>query len=157
MKKQIAILACIILSACVGFAQTPEVRKKQYNLESGLAIRGYDPVAYFTMRKAVEGKKELSANYNGVTYHFASKANRDEFTQNPMRYEPQFGGWCAYAMGKKGEKVEVDPGTFKIVEGKLYLFYNKYFNNTLKSWNQDEARLKRQADKNWTQFVPQSL
>ncbi|OJV20547.1 MAG: YHS domain protein [Dyadobacter sp. 50-39] len=154
MKKQIALLALVVLSACAGFAQTPEVRKKQYNLESGLAIQGYDPVAYFTMQKAVEGKKEFSANYNGVTYHFTSKANRDEFTQHPMRYEPQFGGWCAYAMGKKGEKVEVDPETFKVVDGKLYLFYNKYFNNTLKSWNQDEARLKTQADNHWTKFVP---
>ena len=57
-------------------------------------------------------------------------------------------------MGKKGEKVEIDPETFKIVDAKLYLFYNKFFNNTLKSWNQDEARLKTQADRNWMKFVP---
>lgn len=154
MKNQTAILICIILSACAGFAQTPEVRRKQFNLESGLAIQGYDPVAYFTLHKAVEGKKEFSANYKGVTYLFASKADRDEFSKDPMHYEPQFGGWCAYAMGKKGEKVAVDPETFKVLDGKLYLFYNKYFNNTLKSWNQDEARLKTQADQNWTKFVP---
>lgn len=155
MKKQIALLACIIiLSVSAGFAQTTAMRQKQFNLESGLAIQGYDPVAYFTMHKAVEGKKEFSAAYNGVTYHFSSKTNRDEFTRNPKRYEPQFGGWCAYAMGKKGEKVEVDPETFKVLDGKLYLFYNKYFNNTLKSWNQDESHLKSQADKNWTKFVP---
>lgn len=155
MKKQIVILAWSILSAITGFAQTAEVRKKQYNLEaSGLAIEGYDPVAYFTMHKAVEGKKEFQAVYNGVMYYFSSKSSRDEFTRNPTRYEPQFGGWCAYAMGKNGEKVEVDPRTFKVLDGKLYLFYNKYFNNTLKSWNQDEGHLKMQADKNWTKFVP---
>ncbi|GAB3926472.1 YHS domain-containing (seleno)protein [Larkinella terrae] len=155
MKKQIAILYCIILSAGTSFAQTTEIRKKQYNLESsGLAIQGYDPVAYFTMHQAVEGKKDLVTSYNGVTYQFSSRANRDEFTRNPMRYEPQFGGWCAYAMGKKGEKVEVDPETFKVLDGKLYLFYNKYFKNTLNTWNQDEARLKAQADKNWTKFIP---
>ncbi|SEI55906.1 YHS domain-containing protein [Dyadobacter sp. SG02] len=155
MKRPITILLLLLLMAGTAFAQTPEARKKQYNLESsGLAIQGFDPVAYFTMNKAIEGKKEFSANYNGVDYRFASKQNKDEFARNPARYEPQFGGWCAYAMGKKGEKVEIDPETFKVLDGKLYLFYNKYFNNTLKSWNQDEARLKTQADRNWVKFVP---
>jgi YHS domain-containing protein len=155
MKRPINILLLLILLAGSVFAQTAETRKKQFNLESsGLAIRGYDPVAYFTMNKAIEGKKDLSANYNGVTYRFASKQSKDEFTRNPARYEPQFGGWCAYAMGKKGEKVEIDPETFKVLDGKLYLFYNKYFNNTLKSWNQDEARLKTEADHHWMKFVP---
>lgn len=155
MKRQFGILVFFVLLTGTAFAQTTEIRKKQYNLAaSGLAIQGYDPVAYFTLNKAMEGKKEFSANYSGVTYRFISKQNRDEFTRNPARYEPQFGGWCAFAMGKKGEKVEVDPETFKILDGKLYLFYNKYFNNTLKSWNQDEARLKTQADRNWMKFVP---
>ncbi|WP_090147718.1 YHS domain-containing (seleno)protein [Dyadobacter soli] len=155
MKKQITILALFFLSVSAAFAQGPEVRKKQYNLEnSGLAIQGYDPVAYFNVHKAMGGKKEFSATYEGVTYHFVSKQNKEEFTRNPARYEPQFGGWCAFAMGKKGEKVAVDPETFKVLDGKLYLFYNKYFNNTLKSWNQDEARLKSAADRNWMKFVP---
>lgn len=155
MKRPINILLLLLLIAGTTFAQNVEIRKKQYNLESsGLAIQGYDPVAYFTMNKAIEGKKDLSANYNGVTYRFGSKQNKDAFMRNPGRYEPQFGGWCAYAMGKKGEKVEIDPETFKIVDGKLYLFYNKFFNNTLKSWNQDEASLKTQADRNWMKFVP---
>lgn len=155
MKRPINILLLLLLIAGTTFAQNVEIRKKQYNLESsGLAIQGYDPVAYFTMNKAIEGKKDLSTNYNGVTYRFGSKQNKDAFMRNPGRYEPQFGGWCAYAMGKKGEKVEIDPETFKIVDGKLYLFYNKFFNNTLKSWNQDEASLKTQADRNWMKFVP---
>ncbi|MGG7664413.1 YHS domain-containing (seleno)protein [Dyadobacter sp. BHUBP1] len=155
MKRPINILLLLLLIAGTTFAQNVEIRKKQYNLESsGLAIQGYDPVAYFTMNKAIEGKKDLSANYNGVTYRFGSKQNKDAFMRNPGRYEPQFGGWCAYAMGKKGEKVEIDPETFKIVDGKLYLFYNKFLNNTLKSWNQDEASLKTQADRNWMKFVP---
>ncbi|MCF0061765.1 YHS domain protein [Dyadobacter chenwenxiniae] len=155
MKKQISIFLLLALGLGQAFAQTVEIRKKQFNLEgSGLAIQGYDPVAYFTMNKALEGKKEFSTNFNGTVYRFMSKQNRDEFAGNPARYEPQYGGWCAFAMGKKGEKVEVDPETFKVIDGKLYLFYNKYFNNTLKSWNQDEARLKAQANKNWSKFVP---
>jgi YHS domain-containing protein len=154
MKRQINILLLLLLLAGTAFAQTSETRQKQYNLgSSGLAIQGYDPVAYFLSNKAIEGKKDFSASYNGVTYRFASKQNKDEFTRNPARYEPQFGGWCAFAMGKKGEKVEIDPETFKILDGKLYLFYNKYFNNTLKSWNQNEPRLQTQADHNWMKFV----
>jgi YHS domain-containing protein len=155
MKRPINILLLLLLLAGTALGQSPETRRKQYNLESsGLAIQGYDPVAYFTMNKAIEGKKDFSASYNGVTYRFASKQNKDEFARNPARYEPQFGGWCAFAMGKKGEKVEIDPGTFKVVDGKLYLFYNKFFNNTLKSWNLDEGRLKTQADRNWMKFIP---
>ena len=75
--------------------------------------------------------------------------------KNPLNYEPQYGGWCAYAMGKDGSKVEVDPETFKIIDGKLYLYYNKFFNNTLKSWNKDETNLKSRADLNWKKFYHQ--
>jgi YHS domain-containing protein len=116
---------------------------------SGVAVGGYDPVAYFTSGKPVEGNKEYSLTLDGAVYRFASASNRDLFKASPAKYQPQYGGWCAYAMGAKGEKVDVDPETYKIVDGKLYLFYNKYFNNTLKSWNKDEAGLKAKADVNW--------
>lgn len=135
-------------------AQSPTVSKKEFNLDaSGVAIQGYDPVAYFTSGKPVDGKKEITLQYQGATYWFATAADRDAFKADPRKYEPQYGGWCAYAMGAKGEKVEVDPGTFKIVDGKLYLFYNKFFNNTLKSWNKDENHLKANADRNWMKFT----
>jgi hypothetical protein len=91
--------------------------------------------------------------YDGVNYRFASEQNRQLFKASPSKYEPQYGGWCAYAMGANGEKVEVDPETFKIIDGKLYLFYNKLFNNTLTTWNKNEATLKQKADKNWLRFV----
>ena len=64
-------------------------------------------------------------------------------------YEPQYGGWCAYAMGTSGEKVKVDPETFKIIDGRLFLFYNAFFNNTLNSWNKDEKNYHTKADQNW--------
>ena len=88
-----------------------------------------------------------------MTYNFASASDKDAFVKNPAGYEPQYGGWCAYAMGATGEKVEVDPETFKIIDGKLYLFYNAYFNNTLKTWNKDETNLKKKADTNWKKAV----
>lgn len=142
--------ALIVLSAVTSFAQdATALRKKNYNLTDGIGIKGYDPVAYFTENKAVKGSKEFAVSNEGITYYFSSAANKEEFKKNPSKYEPQYGGWCAYAMGKDGTKVEVDPGTFKIINGKLFLFYNQFFNNTLKSWNKDEANLHQHADANW--------
>jgi hypothetical protein len=104
------------------------------------------------MSKAVEGKKEITCTQERITYRFSSNQNKQAFISDPDKYEPQYGGWCAYAMGSSGEKVEVDPGTFKIINGKLYLFYNSFFNNTLKSWNKNETALKTKADANWKKF-----
>lgn len=151
IQNMISVLVLSILATSHVFAQQTELRQKQYNLsKSNLAIEGYDPVAYFKANKAIEGKKDISTVYAGVTYHFATTEDRDAFIANPSKYEPQYGGWCAYAMGAKGEKVEVDPKTYKIVDGKLYLFYNKFFTNTLKDWNKNETVLKNNADKNWS-------
>ncbi len=152
MKKSITVLLLIMISVSGIYAQ--DVAKKQGNIsKSGLALDGYDPVAYFIAGKAVEGNKSFSASDEGITYYFSSAKNRDLFKADPAKYKPQYGGWCAYAMGASGEKVEVDPETFKILNGKLYLFYNKYFNNTLKTWNKDESSLKRKADANWTKIT----
>lgn len=125
---------------------------KHLNLENGIAIQGYDPVSYFS-NKAQKGDKKISANHQGVVYYFSSETNKSKFLTTPSKYEPQYGGWCAFAMGDYGKKVEVDPKTFKIVDGKLYLFYNAYFNNTLISWNKDEKNLKAKADKNWFNII----
>ena len=151
MNKTILLLL-VVLSNVVSFAQSPAKRIKEFNLENKVALQGYDPVAYFTQKKAVKGKTALASNYEGVTYYFSSQANKEAFVKNPSGYEPQYGGWCAFAMGSSGEKVEIDPETFKILDGKLYLFYNAYFNNTLKSWNKDETNLKKKADANWKKF-----
>ena len=120
--------------------------------KAGIAIEGYDPVAYFQEGKAIEGKKEFSTIVDGVKYLFSTPQTAAVFKASPAKYQPQYGGWCAYAMGASGEKVEIDPETFKIIDGKLYLFYNKFFNNTLKSWNKDEGNLKQKADANWKTF-----
>jgi YHS domain-containing protein len=152
MKKQIIGLLVAFLSFAA-MAQSEAKRNANFNLDGKVAIMGYDPVAYFKQGKALKGKKELVASYEGVTYYFSSATNKETFVKNPSGYEPQYGGWCAYAMGSNGEKVEVDPETFKIVEGKLYLFYNAYLNNTLKSWNKNEPALKIKADANWKKFI----
>lgn len=147
--KNIILTVVLSFTTSIIMAQQPHVRAKQFNLEDGLAIQGYDPVAYFVQHKAVKGKKEFLRKQDGVTYYFSSASNMELFAKNYAKYEPQYGGWCAYAMGETGEKVEVDPETFKIVDGKLYLFYNSLFNNTLPKWNKAEANLKMNADKHW--------
>lgn len=147
--KQIIFTAFLLITGITVFAQET-ARKKEFNLsKNGVAIDGYDPVAYFKQNKAVKGSSSHAIFHQGVTYYFSSVENKEEFKKNPSKYEPQYGGWCAYAMGKNGEKVEIDPETFKIVDGKLFLFYNKFFNNTLKSWNKDENNLHTKADANW--------
>ncbi len=155
MKKLFSLLLASALTNSIASAQTDtDLNKKHYNLDSeGLAIKGYDPVSYFTNKKAQEGKKDITLTTEGITYRFATTQDRDLFKASPAKYQPQYGGWCAYAMGATGEKVDIDPGTFKLLDGKLYLFYNKFFNNTKKTWDKDEANLKRKADANWDKII----
>ena len=152
MKQQIFIVLTALISL-TALGQTASKRTSEFNLEKKVALQGYDAVAYFKQNKAVKGKAALTTTYEGVTYLFSSQANKEAFVKSPPSYEPQYGGWCAFAMGDNGEKVEIDPATFKIVDGKLYVFYNAYFNNTLKSWNKNEASLKKKADANWKKFI----
>lgn len=148
MKKM--VIAVFITAFIFGnsFAQ-PALRTKQFNTGKSIAIQGYDPVAYFTQNKAVKGNKQFAVSAEGITYYLSTAANKELFLKDYKKYEPQYGGWCAYAMGATGEKVEIDPETFKIVNGKLYLFYHSWVNNTLNKWNKDESNLKTKADINW--------
>ncbi len=111
----------------------------------GLAIRGYDPVAYFTDNKAVKGAENFTAQYKGSQFRFAAEANRAAFTANPERYAPQYGGFCAYAVAL-GNKAPIDPAAFTIVDNKLYLNYNK---PTEVLWRKDIPGYIAKADRNW--------
>ncbi len=124
------------------------------NLKNGLAIGGYDPVSYFGESGPLKGDRQFKTEYKGATYYFTSAENRKIFQSDPSKYAPAYGGWCAYAMGATGEKVKIDPETFKILDNRLYLFYNFWGNNTLKSWNRNEKELKGNADKYWSEIVP---
>ena len=119
------------------------------NLDDGIMAHGYDVVAYIKQEAAVKGSKDHQATHNGATYYFSSAENKSVFTENPAMYVPAYGGWCAYAM-KDGEKVDVNPKTFSIIDGKVYLFYNGFWGNTLKKWNKEGVdTLKPQADAEW--------
>lgn len=142
--------ALIVFTMLTSMAQNPT----EQNLnEKNVALDGYDPVSYFTQKKAIKGKASIVAEHAGARYQFSTQENKNLFVASPTSYKPQYGGWCAYAMGAKGEKVEIDPETFKILDGKLYLFYNRFFNNTLDSWNENEAELKANADRNWIKIT----
>lgn len=151
MRKFITLF--LVFCAGVTFAQTEAVRQQHFNLKKNVAVEGYDPVSYFD-GKPLEGKPEIKTTHRGVVYQFATQANLNKFRAAPDKFEPAYGGWCAFAMGDYGEKVKVDPETFKIVEGKVYLFYNFWGNNTLTDWNKEEVKLKTSGDKNWKKFVP---
>ncbi|MCB1190423.1 MAG: YHS domain protein [Leptospiraceae bacterium] len=153
MKYTLVLSFCFLCSLSTYGQDASEVRKKHYNHKKGLAIQGYDPVAYFTENKAKKGSKNITYTHNGITYRFSSNKNLNLFKAEPSKYEPTYGGWCAYAMGVDGDKVSIDPETFKIKDGKLYLFYNRFFINTLTKWNKDESNLQSKADKYWKKTV----
>jgi len=147
------LLSLLFVNFSASAQEDPARRQKLFNLSRQVAIQGYDPVGYFVSNKAIKGKKELAYTYKGITYYFANAANLSTFKQNPEKYEPAYGGWCAYAIGAKNQKVEIDPGTFKIKNGKLLLFYNSWPTNTLNYWNEDETNLYKKAETNWQKIV----
>lgn len=151
MMRSIIILL-FIASFTQAVAQPEAVRQKHFNTKKNVALDGYDPISYFD-GEPKEGKPEISHTYKGVTYYFVTINNLSKFKTSAEAYEPAYGGWCAYAMGETGEKVKVDPETYKILNGKLYLFYNFWGNNTLTDWNKNEKKLKESGDRNWNKFV----
>ena len=120
-----------------------------YNLKKGYVAEGYDVVEYFN-NKAIEGDKNFTTTHDNVKYKFTSQKNLDLFLKNPEKYTPQYGGYCAYAVALKSKKVGIDPKTFEIRDGKLYLFYNSWGTNTLELWKKENVKgLQKKADLNW--------
>lgn len=138
----------IIFALIVTFSYSL-VAQNNYYTKKGAVAKGYDVVAYFN-KEAKQGSKEIATEFDGVKFYFSSQENLKTFKANPSKYVPQYGGFCAYAMGVKGSKVPINPETFEIREGKLYLFYNKGKTNTFSLWLKEGADdLKTKADKNW--------
>ncbi|OAH45377.1 hypothetical protein AX777_17350 [Sphingobium yanoikuyae] len=111
----------------------------------GLALRGYDPVAYFDGGTPTKGVETISATYNGVRYLFASEAHRKAFEAEPKRYLPEFGGFCAIGTSF-GEKVDADPETGRVINGKLYVNYDQ---RAQALFNKDVPGTISRADQNW--------
>jgi YHS domain-containing protein len=120
--------------------------------KNGVALRGYDPVAYFTDGQPVKGTAAYKADYKGSTFHFASQANRDAFLADPTKYAPQYGGFCAYGAAG-GYKAAIDPAAFSVVDGKLYLNYDRTIQ---KEWKKDVPGFIAKANKNWSTVSTQT-
>ena len=132
-------------------AQAQNTRNvSQYNLEAGIALKGYDPVSYFAKggSQPQMGQMQFKLNYMGATYMFATAQNLDLFVENPDKYEPTYGGWCAYAMAS-GSKVDIQPTVFTINGNRIHFFVSK---RAKRNFDNDLTSLEAQADQNWKQL-----
>lgn len=128
---------------------TLHAQSVDYNLKKGYVAEGYDVVAYFN-NKAIEGDTKYTTTHDSVKYKFSSQQNLDTFLKTPEKFIPQYGGYCAYAIALKSKKVSIDPETFEIRDGKLYLFYNSWGTNTLELWKKENVKgLQKKGDLNW--------
>lgn len=139
--------AALFGTACTASAQSTG-DKVVVNAKRGLALEGYDPVSYFG-GTPVRGSESFTATHLGATYRFTSAANRDLFTADPVKYAPQFGGYCGYG-ASRGYLASVDPLAYTIMNGRLILQNSM---KVLELWKKEpEARLKL-ADGNWPKIV----
>lgn len=142
MKKLIGLVSIVLLLGVNALAQ-----KSETFVQSGNAIRGYDPVAYFTESKPVKGNEKLVYKWNNANWYFSSQENLDLFKANPEKYAPQYGGYCAYGLSN-GYKAPTDADAWTIDNDKLYLNYNKEVRDM---WNKERKERIEKADKNWPQ------
>ena len=145
------VCAALVLATLIA----PSVRAESagdVNQIDGIALHGFDPVAYFTQNKAVKGEPKLTAVHQGVTYEFASKEDQAAFQANPEKYVPQYGGFCAFATSK-GVKADIDPHAFAINDGKLYVNYSE---RALQAYQEDVKGNTEKANHNWPDVAKQS-
>jgi len=118
---------------------------KIFKTGQGVVIYGIDAVAYFTMEKAIPGSKDISVEWQGDTWRFVNEENKSLFLADPGKYVPQYGGYCANAVTLGRRHTETDPGAWKIVDGKLYLFKDK---SNMSGWDASSSKSVR-ANKKW--------
>ncbi len=136
----------LFLASVLAFIMISSYGQKSYYFQTkDGAISGYDPVAYFTQKKPTKGTKEHSLVWMDATWYFSNEQNMTTFRDDPEKYAPQFGGYCAYAVAK-GYTTKVDPTAWKIVDGKLYLSYNK---SVRVNWEKSIKRYIKSAESNW--------
>jgi YHS domain-containing protein len=138
----LAVLGLGLAAAPAALAREPETYIAR---SAGVAVSGYDPVAYFTVGRPVEGSTQFTATYRGATYRFSSAANRDAFVANPARYAPQYGGYCAWAVSQ-GYTARGNPNNWRIVDGRLYLNFDS---GVQRRWERDIPGFIASANANW--------
>lgn len=143
----IAVSVSLVLAAAAGVALAKEPVNQ--SALGGIAIRGIDPVAYFTDGKPAKGNKKFEVEWNGAKWRFGSAEHRDLFKADPEKYAPQYGGYCAWAVSQ-GYTASIDPQAWRIVDGKLYLNYSLEVQAT---WETDILGFIRLADGNYPGIV----
>ena len=144
---RLGALAAYVVALFVGLdALAAATRVEPLNKDrSSVALKGYDPVAYFQQGMAVKGSAQFVHQWMGATWHFASQQSRDTFAANPQQFAPQYGGYCSWAVSR-GYTADIDPEAWKVVDGKLYLNYSK---GVQKKWETDIPGNISKADGNW--------
>ena len=147
MKRSVNVFLLIAgLLVAMGLIIVPQAWAKTYfSTNPGLAIKGYDPVAYFILGNSRLGTNEFQLEWNGAKWQFISAANGEAFKSNPEKYAPKYGGYCAWAAAQ-GYTAEGDPEVWRIVDGKLYLNFNRAVQE---NWFKDIPGFIKKADKNW--------
>ena len=152
--KSTLITTAIALGTTSALVTAPAYAADELNLTSastqqaGLAVQGYDVIAYRTDAGPTLGSAEFSADYNGATYRFVSQANLDRFNADPARYVPAYGGFCAYGVSKS-KKLEIDPTAYSVVDDVLYLNFNKRIQ---RRWSKKQDQYIDQAETNWPEI-----
>ncbi len=145
--KKMLMAVLVIMAVNSAYAQNVNTD------ENKLANKGYDVVNYFNTNSAEKGSIEFSTTNEGAIYYFVNAENLKSFKENPSNYLPQFDGYCAFAVAKMNKKVPVNPETFRIDDGKLYLFYNDFWEgkpfNTIVPWLNNETEMEKMATTNW--------
>jgi len=171
MKFSLIVILGVAIAAALNSANKPaeqtqtngqltveNQRTKHFRLDKNrVAIDGYDPVSYFKSGPK-KGSTSQAYDYDGVIYHFANAENLAEFKKNPTKYEPVWGGWCGHAMALRGEKVEINPECYKIVNGRNVLFFKTFYANALTNWEKEikktpENTLMKQGDDFWGKTI----
>lgn len=149
MKHSFILILILLIVSC---SQQEVSQDPIFNVE-GIAIDGYDPVAYFEQGEAKKGVESESLDYKGLKYFFSSTKNRKFFEENPEKYLPKYGGWCAYAVAETSTKMRPDPTEWQIQDGELQLFTSSWMTKLTGSlkddWNEAPKDYKTRADKNW--------
>ena len=146
MNRLLYGICVIVVAIGVGGALTVRGQSvRLVNNATGVAVQGYDVVAYFSRNAAVKGRPDFTHQWNGVRWQFATAQNRDAFAAAPEKYAPAFGGYCAYGVSR-GYAVDIDPDAFSIVDGTLYLNYSRSVQRT---WNEDRAGYIEKARQRW--------
>jgi hypothetical protein len=138
-------MRAFLFTVLMGFAAAVAAQQSEIYSDRAGAIRGYDPVAYFTEGRPVKGSDQFSHRWKGATWRFASAENRERFAAAPEKFAPQYGGYCAYAVANNST-ASIDPQAWSLVDGKLYLNYSL---GVRKTWEKDIPGNIRKADANW--------